>query len=53
MLLGGADVVDFPRFHTLCTKDLAEVKNPNREGFGFGLAEEKISVISETKKKKQ
>jgi len=39
MLLGVFD--DLPRFHTFCTSDFAEEKNPNREGFGFGFTEKK------------
>lgn len=31
--LGGA----FPRFHTFCTRVLADERNPNLEGFGLGL----------------
>ena len=37
MLLGAAFVASFPRFHTLCTRVLADEKNPNLEGFGLGF----------------
>jgi hypothetical protein len=36
-LLGAASA-GLPRFHTLWTRVLAEDKNPNREGFGFGFS---------------
>lgn len=29
--------VTLPRFHTFCTKDLAEERNPNLEGLGLGF----------------
>ena len=34
--VGGA----FPRFHTLCTRVLADERNPNLEGFGLGFTGE-------------
>jgi len=37
ILLGAAFVGSFPRFHTLCTRVLADEKNPNLEGFGLGF----------------
>jgi hypothetical protein len=38
----GAVAGVFPRFQTFCTSDLADDKNPNFEGFGFGLTARKI-----------
>lgn len=34
-LAGAGAVVTFPRFHTFCTSDFAEERNPNLEGLGF------------------
>lgn len=30
--------VTLPRFHTFCTNDLADDRNPNREGLGLGFS---------------